>query len=547
MSSLDLKSAYYSVPVAPEHHKYLCFPWVEGGERKVYAYCCFPNGLTSAPRDFTKLMKPPLAFLRLQGVIVAIYIDDTYIQGSNYQECREHTYQTFSLLQTLGFTINMKKSVFEPSQTLTMLGFIIDSVEMTVRPTSEKIQKIKTLCTDRLEKQKCSIRKLAQTIGTIISTLPGCKYGSLHYRHLEILKSSALKAHKGNFEAPVMLNPGAQEELEWWVQNIDSQYNNIDHGKYQCLLQTDASKKGWGAVYNGTTTGGEWTALEADQHINYLELLAVFLGLRSLCHSIQNVHIRCQIDNTTAVKYLNAQGGVRSVGCNTLAKTIWHWAITRNIWLSASHIAGSLNTEADTASRVFNDRTEWKLNEEVFLKITTKIGTPTIDLFASRLNAQLPCYVSWQPDPFAKHIDAFSIEWSETNSYIFPPFSLINSCLQKLHQDSTSSAIIIAPIWPSQCWFPQLMESLINFPLYLPPNCLSLPVRSQAKLPPNVRLMACHVSGKSCAQRGFRRQLRTSSSLVGGQVHKNSTSMCLIGGRPIVVKGKLLYLKPLYT
>ena len=43
MCSLDLKDAYYSVPVAPEHQKYLCFPWVdEGGIRRAYAFTCFP-------------------------------------------------------------------------------------------------------------------------------------------------------------------------------------------------------------------------------------------------------------------------------------------------------------------------------------------------------------------------------------------------------------------------------------------------------------------------------------------------------------------------
>ena len=36
MCSLDLSDAYYSVPVAPEHQKFLCFPWVSKGVRKIY-------------------------------------------------------------------------------------------------------------------------------------------------------------------------------------------------------------------------------------------------------------------------------------------------------------------------------------------------------------------------------------------------------------------------------------------------------------------------------------------------------------------------------
>ena len=35
---------------------------------------------------FTKLTKPPIACLRIEGVIVAIYIDDIIVIGRAYQE-----------------------------------------------------------------------------------------------------------------------------------------------------------------------------------------------------------------------------------------------------------------------------------------------------------------------------------------------------------------------------------------------------------------------------------------------------------------------------
>ena len=58
---------------------------------------------------------------------------------------------------------------------------------------------------------------------------------------------------------------------------------------------------------------------------------------------------------------------------------------------------------------------------------------PSIDLFASRLNAHITSYVSWQPAPSAKFIDALSISWRQFKLlYVFPPFSLISNCLQKM-------------------------------------------------------------------------------------------------------------------
>ena len=55
-----------------------------------------------------------------------------------------------------------------------------------------------------------------------------------------------------------------------------------------------------------------------------------------------------------------------------------------------------------------------------------------IDLFASRLNAQLPNYNYWPPDPGSSAVNAFSIPWQSHMFYAFPPFSLIPRCVQKI-------------------------------------------------------------------------------------------------------------------
>jgi len=59
MASIDLKEAYYSVPIAESHQKYLKFEW----KNMLYQFMCFPNGLACCPRKFTKLMKPVFATL----------------------------------------------------------------------------------------------------------------------------------------------------------------------------------------------------------------------------------------------------------------------------------------------------------------------------------------------------------------------------------------------------------------------------------------------------------------------------------------------------
>ena len=99
------------------------------------------------------------------------------------------------------------------------------------------------------------------------------------------------------------------------------------------------------------------------------------------------------IDNTTAVAYVNKMGGTKSHECNEIAQDIWKWAIKHNIWLSAAHIPGTENPDADFQSRNFdiNKSSEWSLTEHIFQKMLNEFiefGKPDIDLFASRTNYQ---------------------------------------------------------------------------------------------------------------------------------------------------------------
>ena len=71
-------------------------------------------------------------------------------------------------------------------------------------------------------------------------------------------------------------------------------------------------------------------------------------------------------DNSTAISYINRQGGVRSMLCNNVTTEIWEFCIKRGVYVSAAHIPGKENIIADLASREFQDSHEWMLSLEVF-------------------------------------------------------------------------------------------------------------------------------------------------------------------------------------
>ena len=219
---------------------------------------------------------------------------------------------TVTLFKKLGFHLHPLKSVIEPTQRLTFLGFILDSSHMTVSPTTQKVGKTLAVCKKLKGKQNPLISEVAEVVGVIVSNFPGSQHGPLYYRSLEQDKTNALISSKGNYNAHMHLSARSLTELEWWITNMPLAHKNIQPQKVSIQLQTDASNKGWGAVYGDQQIGGRWTLDETTNHINILELKAAFFALKSFCSQDHDIHIQIQIDNTTAVSYINNMGGSKS-------------------------------------------------------------------------------------------------------------------------------------------------------------------------------------------------------------------------------------------
>ena len=453
MASVDLKDAYYSLGIQQEFKKLLRFQW----EGRLYQFEAVPNGLACAPRFFTKILTPIYATLRKQGHECFFYIDDSFIIADTEEECRHSAELLATTLDSLGFVIHEKKSVLAPSQKLTFLGFELDSVDMVVRPTSDKIEKFDRVAREILELKEVSIREIAGLVGLMIAYAVALDFGAAHIKLLEIEKNVALKANKGNFDAMMTLSDKVKVDINWWVDHLPSGERIIDKGEPTVEVFTDASGEGWGAHKGTKTAGGRFINQELDDHINIKELVAILFGLQSLVRQ-KSKHIQIMTDNTTALAYVKNMGGVKSPSCNQIAKWIWDWAEEKGNWLSIAHIPGVDNVLADYKSRNFSDDLEWELNEKLFQRVCKTFGKPEVDLFASRVNRKLEKYVSLNYEPDSWKIDAFTFSWTNMYSYAFPPFSVVGHVLRKIQQDG-ASCILVTPDWLSQWWYTALTKA----------------------------------------------------------------------------------------
>uniref|UniRef100_A0A7M5V2U2 Reverse transcriptase domain-containing protein n=1 Tax=Clytia hemisphaerica TaxID=252671 RepID=A0A7M5V2U2_9CNID len=167
MLKIDLKDAYFAIPLDQHSQRFVRFEW----DKTLYQFQCLCFGLSPAPRVFSKILKVPISLLRRLGIRLIIFLDDILLIASTPEELRQMRDTTIFLLQSLGFLINVKKSVFEPTQKIEFLGMIIDSIKMTLSLPEEKVVAIKKQCSEMLEKEKVPLRELSKLVGRLSASM----------------------------------------------------------------------------------------------------------------------------------------------------------------------------------------------------------------------------------------------------------------------------------------------------------------------------------------------------------------------------------------
>ena len=508
--SIDLKDAYFSINISEHSRKFFRFRF----DNILYQFIGLPQGYKDSPRIFTKVMLPVLGKLREKGHKLVGYIDDFCVKAETRDACINSLHSTSNLFDELGFTVHPEKSQFVPSNRITFLGFVLDSIKMEVAIGDEKARDTINLIQQFLGENQVTIRQFAKVVGTLVALDPGNAFGSIFWRRLDIEKGLNLKLAKGDFDVQMVISHIARQDLNWWLSNIQNYPVKVkDRFVETITITTDASLSGWGAVLGDISTGGLWSVEENSAHINELELRTIWLALQAFCDQEKKKNIVFYTDNSTALACVNKKGSNKS-NLNDITRLIWLFAIQRDLWIKAVFIPGIENVLADSESRKIR-QVEWKLNPIVFKKLYEMRGPFYIDLFASRISHQISKFVSWLPDPEAWKIDAFSLDWDMVGIYCFPPFCLI---LRILHRVILQQAdmMIIVPMWKQRPWYPQLIDLLVDFPIILPKTNIILDPAGKAVMTGvNWNLIACSISGKDSKRKAFQERLERLSSQAG--------------------------------
>ncbi|XP_069618604.1 cohesin subunit SA-3 [Ranitomeya imitator] len=124
---VDLKDAYYHVPIHEDFQKFLRVAVLMEGNIRHFQFRALPFGLSAAPRVFTKLVAEVMAHLRESDILIIPYLDDFLIVGSSADHCLSQLESATSRLERLGWIINYEKSRLQPQKIQRFLGLSLNS------------------------------------------------------------------------------------------------------------------------------------------------------------------------------------------------------------------------------------------------------------------------------------------------------------------------------------------------------------------------------------------------------------------------------------
>ena len=92
--------------------------------------------------------------MRSKGIRMIIYLDDILVLAKSRDQLTDNLTVVAKQLEHLGFALNRKKCVWSPTQTIEFLGFMVNSLTMTIHLAQDKMMKIEKECRHVSHKHK---------------------------------------------------------------------------------------------------------------------------------------------------------------------------------------------------------------------------------------------------------------------------------------------------------------------------------------------------------------------------------------------------------
>ena len=464
---------------------------------RIARFKSMPMGYKGPPRVahlMMKLLEESLA--ERFGCRVYTYVDEILNSNATTAGTYLDTFITRTVLTWLGIHTNFKKSDSTvPTRTTEFCGVRVDSRTHAAAPSEERLQTIRTLAEEMLEREPTGhqlsrllgcVRTLGhihqqQSFTSIASAKALGKYIRQHGGSRRLLKANRISAKEWTLIRP---------ELEYWrARHHQDEWAFWPPTQQPVARVTcDASNYGWAGEELSLQPPflvQDWFTSEERQLSHCaMEYIAATRAVRALVSTGQ-VPLGCphkgltlvqiRTDNQTTVTALNKGRSRNAEICNT-ACHFTRWLHANGIQVEAVHIVKSIMDNDHIVDQVGRQRSDtWDrcLPKQVFTAILQQLGipagVPVIDLAATASSKQTPAYVSRRPDGAARWCNMLSESWNpEENDkikageqlYVFPPANQIDRVLRHIERSKSASVVVVFPVWSEPflhkiCWMVQ--------------------------------------------------------------------------------------------
>jgi hypothetical protein len=492
----DLKSAYHHIQIHDLQTKFLGAAFLtEDGRRQYFIFLYLPFGLASAVHCITKLMKPINSYLHASSIRHSIFIDDGRILSKGQEKAEEDRKFVYDVLTKAGWTIEQKKSdsAGDASQEKCYLGFVINTVSLTVRLKTDKKEAIKqsVLKTLDFDNQKIQIRELAKTLGKMVSCEPALGQMPLMAARAAYIQLDQVTEIYG-WNGTLVMNHDTKNSLRFFVENVDRfddtpirsaareisvlsiigpPSNFLKTSYVTNHLRTNCEEI-WASDSSGFATCAY--SIKADKDVYYRgtfsdeekgfssghrELLAVKKTLENYSSVWSDrkeaTNIYWITDSENLVHFLSKGSG--KIHIQQEIFKIMLLCKKLNIRIIPIHVLREdpRIKVADEGSKV-EDTDDWKVDVGTFLKFNKSMQF-SIDLFASDWNSKCPRFYSnfWCKNTLG--IDAFSHDWSGEVAWVCPPIKLVLKTIRKIRQTKVCGVLFV-PDWQTADYWPEIFE-----------------------------------------------------------------------------------------
>ena len=284
LSSIDIKSAFWTVPLSESSREYTAFT-VPG--RGLFQFRRMPFGLTNSPATWQRIVDTVLGADLQPSVMV--YLDDIILISQDFDEHLRLLELVFDRLHEAGLIVSVDKCQFCRPE-LKYLGYVVD--RQGLRPDAEKVEAIVNIPPPK------NVTEIRRFVGT----------------------ASWYRRFVPNFSATIApLTNLTKKNVRWsWTPECDRAFKAIKESLVSApiltcpdfsrpfVLQTDASHFGIGSVLTQTFEDGEkvicylsrsLTKQEMKLTVTEKECLAVIWSVEKLRHYLEGVHFTVITDH----------------------------------------------------------------------------------------------------------------------------------------------------------------------------------------------------------------------------------------------------------